>query len=94
MRHPELERRERAAAFRALRNRYWWRWMGAFCLGLAAVLALIYAAGGVDRPAVLLVVVCALFTVAIALFAWLADRRARQDQGERADGIRGGAASR
>lgn len=84
MKHPELAKREREEQFRKRCNHYWYRWMGLYTLALLAVVALIYA-GHHESYAALASVLSGLFVAGIAITAWLARQRARDEMAQHAD---------
>ncbi len=78
MKHPHLLERERSERFRKRCNRYWYRWMGLYTLALLSIVALIYAIHH-EAHGALLSMLSGLFVAGIAITAWLAKQRARDD---------------
>ena len=80
MKHPEMIKKEWEANFNKARDRYWFRWMGLYTLGLLAVIVLIYAVQS-NSVGAMVSIVASVFVVGVAITGWLARQRALDDLG-------------
>lgn len=89
MKHPEMMKREWEASFSKARDRYWFRWMGLYTLGLTAVIVLIYAIRS-NSVGAMVSIVASMFVVGVAITGWLARQRALDEVGRLPSDARAG----